>query len=122
MESFLEEINERDNIIIYGAQGNAVEAMEIISFLYPDKLMGCAVTSMKNNPTELVGYPVKTIDDYDDLIQPERTAVLLAVRMSYIDEIKDSLLYRGYDCVLDYFADIRNKLLRQYFERKFLLI
>lgn len=119
MKSLLDEMEGRNHIIIYGAKFTATEAIKTISFLYPNMLLGCAVTSMQNNPTEIYGFSVKNIEEYRGMVRPDDVIILVAMRMCFFDDVNKFLLDKGYNHVLNYFAEIRGSILKEFFEKRF---
>ncbi len=61
----LEEALKADEIIIYGAHLVALEcARWLMAHGKQDSILGFAVTEMDGNPNELLGFPVKQIEEY----------------------------------------------------------
>lgn len=122
MKSLLHDIERKKHIIVYGAMGIAKEAVSTLACLYPDKLLGCAVTSVQGNPSDISGYKVRVLDEYEKMIVPDEAFILLAMRPRYFTELKGFLALRGYHYVGEYFAENRNLLLRMYFRKTLALV
>ena len=74
-------------ILIYGAHLVAIECCRDMRFNgYGEKLIGFAVSDMKENPDKIEGLPVRCIADYSD--QSADCLVIIAMPKIYHDEVE----------------------------------
>lgn len=96
MNDALATITSADNILIYGAGWNAEEAIFPFETLFPNKIVGIAVTNTNGNKEKLLNYKIRSIDEYEAGIDKEKTVVIVAMRPAYYDEVVANLKERGY--------------------------
>ena len=96
LKEVIEELEDASQILIYGAAYNASVAVIDIDILYPDKLIGVAVTEKGDQPNYLYEYPIKEIQEYET-VDKEETVVIVAVRPLYFNEILSTLKSYGYE-------------------------
>ena len=118
LNDIVKEINSADHILIYGAAMIATEALKIFSNFYPNKVVGCAVTSMKENPSKIANYPVKTIVEYEGILDKNHTVIILAMRRFINEIVKKDLLQLGYHKVYEYHGEIHNYMISLMFKTK----
>ena len=83
-------------ILIYGAWKLGQRAYKMIQKVFPEKLLGFAVSSTEGNPGEIDGYPVHSIDEWKEIfpcrrIPPEQVAVVISLNPIYYGEIRENL-------------------------------
>lgn len=82
-------------ILIYGAHLTALEcARWLVRIGAKDKISGFAVTDRNGNPEMLMGFPVKTLDEYG--VVDQDTLVLLALPEKYHKEVETYICSRGF--------------------------
>ncbi len=85
----------KENIIIYGAHLVARECYRELCFLgYKDRVLGFAVTDMKDNPQAAEGLSVRVIDEY--VQYADSRLVIIAVPAKYHKEIVRVLEHHGF--------------------------
>ena len=81
-ENILAEALEAERIIVYGAHLVALECARWLMQKGKGKnIIGFAVTDMEGNPNELLGLPVKRIDEYEN--KDEHPVVVIAMPEKY---------------------------------------
>ena len=80
--------------IIYGA-GNLARQVIANFILRKENIYGIAVTNMQDNPAMLWGFPVRPIEEYQDICKEAR--VILGVSESYHKEIINHVKAFGFD-------------------------
>lgn len=81
-------------ILIFGGHLVALECVRwLVANGKKDCIMGVAVTCMDNNPLELEGIPVDTIENYK---QEQDVTIIVAVPEKYHEEIMEKLNKYGY--------------------------
>lgn len=83
-----------DNILIFGARTLATDSASLLMEICPDKLRGFAVSDMSDNPSNLNGLPVRTLQDWN--LNKDRTAVYISVRLYFHQEVELLLHELGY--------------------------
>lgn len=114
MNGEYEKIKNAEKILIYGAANNAREAIFAIDILFPQKIVGVAVTRKNSQAENLFDYNVREISHYDEYISSS-TVVIVAMRPDYYDGVRASLLEKGYIEVLSY-GD-KNELMKTVHEK-----
>lgn len=93
-EDFHQIINS-NSLLIYGAKIIATEVIESFKVIDPSvSIVGCAVSNLDGNVNEVMGLPVKIIDDYQLDIQ--NTCVLIALGEKYHETVRKTLVNKGY--------------------------
>ena len=98
----IKQLNECDHILIYGAAGNAREAILYIDYLFQDKIIGCAITNARGDEDDLFSFQVKDISQYKGIYILESICVIVAVRPSYFEEIDCNLRKAGFLNIFSY--------------------
>lgn len=94
LKSRLIEIANNEQVIIYGAHLVALETYRYLKLLNADFCcIGFAVSSMKDNPTQVMGQRVGCIDEYCTYKNP---TVVIAVPEKYHQIIKDTIIKNGF--------------------------
>ena len=88
-----------ESFIVYGAKFTAIDAAVRLCTLYPGNLLGFAVTKMGENPSCLIGYPVRPINEWcgDISVNMNTTCIVIALREKFYWEVEE--LLRSYDIV-----------------------
>lgn len=81
-------------IVVYGA-GYIAKQVLVNLFLKKKEIYGIAVTSMKNNPTKLWKYPVKAIEEYQDIC--EDVNIILGLSECYHGKVIEYLKKLGFN-------------------------
>lgn len=96
MSKEFNEIKRAEKILIYGAARNAADAILYMGELFPEKITGCAVTSMEDNNRAVWNVPVRIIDEYERIEKKNEIVVLVSLRPEYFDEINENLQGKGF--------------------------
>lgn len=87
-------------LVIFGAQARAYGACKAIKTILPDKTIKCfLVTSMKDNPVELLKVPVRELDDFAREMTDEdkkNIEILIGTREDSMFDIEKILEERGF--------------------------
>lgn len=106
-------------LIIYGAKSIALGVGLAIKKLFPEcQLIGFAVSSLKDNPSELMGVSVKEIADLAKKIDEEtksKIRVIIATPETFFSEIKEMLLKYGFKNLISMDSRTESALMKQYF-------
>lgn len=118
---FLEEKFQRiinsNSLLIFGAKVIAIEVIEGFRTIAPSvHIVGCAVSNLHGNETQLMGLPVKTIDDYQ--LDIKNTCVLIALGEKYHEVVRKILLERGYQKIYEVDSIMRNLLFKRVLQKK----
>lgn len=100
MDNGLNKLQDCKRILIYGAAKNARDAALFVEYLYPEKLIGFAVSSMNGNMDSIYGIPVRTIDHYFGLDDKENICVIIAMREKFFDEVEQTLSRYDFNNIL----------------------
>lgn len=98
-------------ILVYGALMNAHSAVKELETVFPGRVIGCAVTRMGSNPTEVCGKPVREIGAYEQL-DKANVIVVIATMPMYFKEIAETLQQQGYLHICKYDGRLANRLFR----------
>lgn len=90
------------DLAIYGAQGIALGAYEAIHNICPEREVRCFLVTEKGaNPERLFGIPVMEIDRFSQSLSDQEKQgmeILIAVPETVMQEIEETLDYRGLRC------------------------
>lgn len=100
MDNELRKLQNSKKILIYGAVRNARDAALLIEYLYPGKLTGFVVSSMKGNMNNIYGIPVRRIEDYSKWDDKENICVIIAMREKFFDEVGQTLSEYDFNNIL----------------------
>lgn len=100
MADELKLLYECKKVIVYGAMKNAADAVLLIEELFPQKLIGCAVSNMAGNVTSIYGIPVRVVDEYSDIENKQEICIVIAMRERYFSEIEEILRKYGFENIL----------------------
>lgn len=93
-------LEEAEKILIFGGHLVAKELYQYLKFHHmEEKVAGFTVSSKENNPTDIEGMPVKTIEEYAEL--PKDIPILLAVPEKFFAEIREHLHSRNYNTLIE---------------------
>ncbi len=88
--------NTNSHILIYGAHLVALECYrELCRRVGTDKVVGFAVSDMKDNPSELAGLPVKSISEYTEYAG--KCKVVIAMPQKYHEAVEEGARELGFD-------------------------
>ncbi len=115
-EDFHQIIHSR-SILVYGAKIIAAETIANIRMIAPSAvIVGCAVSSLEDNDSELMGIQVKTLDDYR--LNKNNTCVLIALGVQYHEVVIKNLLDKGYQQIYAIDSLTRNFLFKKMMQTK----
>ena len=118
IDDIIQDIESADKILIYGAAIIAEEAVNAFSYFYLNKIVGCAVTDMRGNPSKILNIPVKSIYDYDSLFDKSNTVIILAMRKQICMMVKDLLVKLEYKKIYEYDGELKNFIRSRLFKAR----
>lgn len=93
-------LDKYEKILIFGGHLIARELYQYFKFHHmEEKVVGFAVSSTDNNPSDIEGVPVKAIEEYTEM--PIDISIMLAVPEKFFVEIRESLHRQGYSNMIE---------------------
>jgi len=95
LEEKIQQIIDSKSLLLYGAKIIAIEMIEGLRIIVPSiRFVGCAVSDLDGNENELMGLPVKVIDDFQ--LDVNDTCILIALGEKYHEVVIQALSEKGY--------------------------
>lgn len=94
----------QENLLIYGAGELARGISELLPEVCDNNILGFAVTSIENNPKEINGLCVKSINDWN--VDTECTGVFLGLSAQYWSDAEKNLIQHGYKYIYKQNVDV----------------